>query len=78
MDTIKDTILSVPGKYPGALIGLVIVMILVIAYLLYTRGAGKEKATATKKKKSSSGPGSDEETVDDLIEEIHKKQKNSK
>lgn len=79
MDTAKAAVLNLPANYPGPIIGFLLVLILIIIYLVFIRdpSAKKEKATAQKKKKASD-PGDDEGTCDDLIEEIHNKQKKNK
>ncbi len=76
MEAAKNAVLAVPTSYPSAIMGLVVVLVLVIIYLVY--GSKMNFASGKKKKpvKEKEKPKDDqEETVDELIDEIKEKQK---
>lgn len=77
MEAAKNVVLNVPANYPGPIIGLLLVLILVIGYLVFLRDSNTKKEKVVSKKKASD-PGDDEGVCDDLIEEIHSKQKKKK
>jgi type VI protein secretion system component VasK len=78
MDAAKNVVLGAPASYPSLFIGLVLVMLLVIVYMWWQgRGAPKERA-AGKKPAKKEATDEDEAELDDLIDEIHEKQKKKK
>jgi predicted negative regulator of RcsB-dependent stress response len=78
MDPVKNAVLGAPANYPGVFIGIVLVLIFIIAYMWWQgRGVSKEKAAS--KRPAKKEPTDEEEVeVDELIEEIHDKQKKKK
>lgn len=77
MDGAKTAVLAAPGNYPSAFIGIIVVMAIIIIYMWWYGGASKEKA-AGKKSAKKEVTDDDEAEVDDLITEIHDKQKKQK
>ena len=77
MDGPKNAILNAPVNYPGAFIGVIIVLALIIIYMWWQGRPAKEKA-AGKKPAKKAATDDDEDEVDELISEIHEKQKKGK
>ncbi len=78
MDAAKNAVLGAPASHPSLFIGLVVILILIIVYMSWkTGGKPKERALGKKPAKKES-TDEDETEMDDLIEEIHEKQKKKK